>query len=126
MAAGQVSRTGRLIALAALAAALLGAAAVALTAPAVPLPSGAVPNADLTPVAYADLPGWAADDQAGALAAFRASCPGILADQTVHALLSRCLLEHPELGWLSRPQQSPMHEQCSGAASGSTVIHRNL
>ena len=80
MAAGQVSRTGRLIALAALAAALLGAAAVALTAPAVPLPSGAVPNADLTPVAYADLPGWAADDQAGALAAFRASCPGILAD----------------------------------------------
>jgi membrane-bound lytic murein transglycosylase A len=40
-------------------------------------PPAAIDGADLAPVAFADLPGWSGDDQAGALKAFKISCSGI-------------------------------------------------
>lgn len=80
MGAGGAITTGRLTAFAALTIGLLAAAAVALSPPAELRRTPTAPAATLTPVAFADLPGWAEDDPAGALAAFRASCPGIVAD----------------------------------------------
>jgi membrane-bound lytic murein transglycosylase A len=58
-----------------LAAALWSAAAAAVTAgPAAPA------GAARRPLAFADLPGWVADDHAAAFRAFRASCAAILTD----------------------------------------------
>ncbi|HEY8012774.1 MAG TPA: murein transglycosylase, partial [Dongiaceae bacterium] len=47
------------------------------TAPSLPASSGAALR--LEPVAFSEIPGWAADDQGAALAAFRQSCRKILA-----------------------------------------------
>src|SRR6185369_17993331 len=65
---------------------LAGLSACASSTPPSPPPSSSPPattatgaGLQLQPVAFADIPGWDADDQGAALAAFRQSCRKILA-----------------------------------------------
>ncbi len=78
--------------------------AAAATAPAQPL---RYPDAQLEPLAWTDLDGWAADDHAAAFAAFRASCRPITRDaKAAHD---------------ARPIYAALHRVCRKALAGPAL-----